>query len=1054
MDENGTELQSSEVEYGQTPAYIGETPTKAADAQYTYTFAGWTPEIVAVTGAATYTATYSSTVNKYLIRFVNDDEEETLLWSAEFEYGTTPVYGGETPTKPATGEFTYTFSGWTPALAPVTGPATYKAKYNDTTNTYTIIWQNYDGTVLETDENVEYGQMPSYDGETPTREASAQYTYTFTGWNPAVTAVTGNATYIAVFAETVNQYTVTFVDYDDTVISSAEYAYGTAADDIVKPADPTREADAQYTYTFAGWNPALAAVTGNATYKATYTETLNQYTITWKMDDGSVIDTTTVAYGTVPTHADPSKAATAEYTYTFTGWTPEVVAVTGDAEYTATFRATKNSYTITWLNDDGSLIDTTTVEYGTVPTHADAAKTADAQYTYTFAGWTPEVVAVVGDATYTATYTTTLNKYTITFVDEDGTELQSSEVAYGETPVYTGETPTKAATAQYTYTFAGWDPTIAAVTGTQTYTATYEATVNTYTVTFKNWDGETLQSGEYAYGATPAYSGETPVKPATSQYTYTFTGWDPEIAEVTADATYTAVYTATVNKYTITWIIDGVEETEEYEYGATPAHVDPEKEADAQYTYTFTGWDPEVTAVTGNATYTAVFEATLNKYTVKFVDYDGTLLSSAEYDYGTAADDIVKPGDPTRAADAQYTYTFAGWDPEIASVTEDATYTATYSTVLRTYTVTFLDENGTVISTIMVDAGSKVTEPTEQPIMNSPAAGAYQFAGWYLDGVPYDFNQAVEANLTLVATWKLKMKLSVSVTLKDNLDVNLKASNIAEEDASHYTIKWTFERTPDESLTGEVNLGTVTRNDGIYKVVLASIFAYQMTRPFEINTYYDGVLIKNSVFSVQKYLETLINTETVDENTKTVCRKALDYGANAQLFLDGRTYYDENGNQQPHYGDVENLANRNTNPNNTITAAKPSNTAKKTGSITGMSKMSASLILGTETSIKIYFTYTGDIGQLSFSCDNGKTPTAPVAESGENRYSVKVAGIRSFELYKDYTVTITAGTETVSVTYSAYAYAASYWNSSDAKLSRLVKALVAYGEAARAVWSR
>ena len=150
------------------------------------------------------------------------------------------------------------------------------------------------------------------------------------------------------------------------------------------------------------------------------TSIANKYIVTWIVDGEET--TEEYAYGATPSFkGSTDKAADAQYTYTFAGWTPDVVAVTGEATYKATYTATKNSYTITWQNDDGSVIDTTTVEYGTVPTHADPVKAATAEYTYTFAGWTPDVVAVTGEATYKATYTATKIDYTGTVSPEDGT---------------------------------------------------------------------------------------------------------------------------------------------------------------------------------------------------------------------------------------------------------------------------------------------------------------------------------------------------------------------------------------------------------------------------------------------------------------------------------------------------------------------------------------------------------------------------------------------------------------------------------------------------------
>ena len=57
----------------------------------------------------------------------------------------------------------------------------------------------------------------------------------------------------------VKQYEVTFVDENGAQVlkPATQYGYGTPAADIEKPADPTKEATQQYTYTFAGWSPAV-----------------------------------------------------------------------------------------------------------------------------------------------------------------------------------------------------------------------------------------------------------------------------------------------------------------------------------------------------------------------------------------------------------------------------------------------------------------------------------------------------------------------------------------------------------------------------------------------------------------------------------------------------------------------------------------------------------------------------------------------------------------------------------------------------------------------------
>ena len=180
------------------------------------------------------------------------------------------------------------------------------------------------------------------------------------------------------------------------------------------------------------------------------------YTVTWKNDDGSVLRTDKdVEYGKMPSYgANPTKAATDEYTYTFDKWTPELEAVTKDATYQASYKAEKNSYKVTWLDEDGSLLREDTVKYGEMPEYGEnPTKTATDEYTYTFDKWTPELEAVTKDATYQASYKAEANPTPTPIPSEEPTPTPAPTEEPTPTPAPTEEpTPTPAPTEEPTPT--------------------------------------------------------------------------------------------------------------------------------------------------------------------------------------------------------------------------------------------------------------------------------------------------------------------------------------------------------------------------------------------------------------------------------------------------------------------------------------------------------------------------------------------------------------------------------------------------------------------------
>ena len=263
--------------------------------------------------------------------------------------------------------------------------------------------------------------------------------------------------------------------------------------------------------------------------------------------------------------------------------------------------------------------------------------------------------------------------YNVVFKNWDGKVLSSKHYNPGD-KVTVPSNPSRSRDETYEYIFTGWDkPVEETCTASVVYTAVFEQKYREYTVTFYNYDGATLSKNTYHYGdkivipADPTYADKT--------YTYTFTGWNSEIATTcTGTKSYRAQYSKEYIDYTVTFKdADGtVLSTKTYHYGdKVTAPAAPTKAADKTYTYSFKGWDKEVVACAGDATYTATYDATYIDYTVTFKDADGTVLSTKTYHYG---DKVTAP-----AAPAKPDYTFVGWDKEIADCAGDAEYTAVFT---------------------------------------------------------------------------------------------------------------------------------------------------------------------------------------------------------------------------------------------------------------------------------------------------------------------------------------------------------------------------------------
>ena len=448
-------------------------------------------------------------------------------------------------------------------------------------------------------------------------------------------------------------YTVTLHANGGTINNGnvTEYTYGVGA------TLPTAD-DMTYTgHTFVGWydnenltgSPVTAisnTETGNKEYWAKWE--INQYTITFDTNGGSEIAPITQDYGTkITAPADPTRKG-----YTFKGWDKEIPKTMPAENMTVKAQWEINQYAITFDTNGGSEIAPITQDYGTkITTPADPTRKG-----YTFKGWDKEIPETMPAENITVKAQWEINRYTITFDTNGGSEIAPITQDYG-TEITAPDNPTRKG-----YTFKGWDKEIPETMPAENMTVKAQWEINQYTIAFDTNGGSEIAPITQDYGTAIT----APADP--TRKGYTFKGWDKEIPETMPAENITVKAQWEINQYTIAFDTNGGSEiapiTQDYGTEIT-APDNPTREG-----YTFIGWDRDipVTMPAENITVTAQWE--INRYTITFDTAGGSDIAPITQDYGT---NITSPADPTREG-----YTFIGWDKAIPTTmpAENITVTA------------------------------------------------------------------------------------------------------------------------------------------------------------------------------------------------------------------------------------------------------------------------------------------------------------------------------------------------------------------------------------------
>ena len=235
---------------------------------------------------------------------------------------------------------------------------------------------------------------------------------------------------------TINKYTVTFMDGEKVLATFTNVTHG---DTVTAPEVPEKDGK-----TFSKWDKDFSKVTSDLTINAVYD--VDTFTVTFK-DGEKVLETQTVEYEAAATAPDTARLSPPEGMH-FAKWDKDFSKVTEDIEVSAVYEL--NEYTVTFKNGETTL-KTEMVKHGFAATAPNVYDTA----TKKFVGWDKSFDNVTSDIIVNAKWET--KKFTLTFINFDGTSVYTEEVEYGASIDSHFETADSAATYDATILdYVGW----------------------------------------------------------------------------------------------------------------------------------------------------------------------------------------------------------------------------------------------------------------------------------------------------------------------------------------------------------------------------------------------------------------------------------------------------------------------------------------------------------------------------------------------------------------------------------------------------------------------